>query len=106
MARGGAFLVKRTAGEAFTDMRSLLHLQERRKNLLAGCVQQERGLAILARTADRADEVCGQTARPVGGGGHRDPAGREGTRVEPRPGAVPGPAAAPVDRLQGPRVPR
>src|SRR2546421_274881 len=106
IARGGALLVERAAGEAFADVGPLLHLQERRKDLLAGRVQQERGLAVLAGAADRADEVSEQAARHVGREGHRDLAGAEAARTEPRHSAYTCGAADGGDGFQLRRVAR
>jgi hypothetical protein len=39
--RCGPFLVEGAAGEAFEDVRPLLHLQERRKQLLASGVEEK-----------------------------------------------------------------
>ena len=87
-------------------MGPLLHLQERRKDLLAGRVQQERGLAVLAGAADRADEVSEQAARHVGREGHRDLAGAEPARTEPRHSAYTCGAADGGDGFQLRRVAR
>src|SRR5262249_6827282 len=84
VARGRALLVERTAREPFPDVRPLLHGEEGREHLLAGGVEQERGLAVLTRAADRADEVPEESARQVGGEGHRRLLRRHAPRAEAR----------------------
>src|SRR5262249_6668602 len=66
VARGGTLVIERSARQALRDMRPLAHLEEGREDPLAGRIQKEGGLAVLTRSADRADEVPVEAAGHVG----------------------------------------
>src|SRR5205814_9778078 len=106
IARGRALLVEGAAGEAPGDVRPLEYLEERGEDLLAGGVEEERRLAVLAGAADRADKVPEEAPRHVGVEGDRHLARREPACAEAGERPLTGGAADAGDSLEVGRVAR